>query len=210
MKYGLIGRKLTHSFSPDIHRMLGKEDDYKLMELEPEELDEFFAKRQFKGINVTIPYKETVLKYLDEISDEAKEIGAVNTIVNNHGKLYGYNTDVKGLYVMFRHPGIYDFRDKYVYVLGTGGAAKAAGYAAKMYGAMRVLYVSRTQKPGAITYKEFYKDKEYVNIIINATPVGMYPNIDDSPILLSGFKELSAVYAIWFKLKKNTHFIVPN
>ncbi|MBR5505780.1 MAG: shikimate dehydrogenase, partial [Clostridia bacterium] len=95
MQYGLIGRKLAHSFSKEIHESIG-DYAYTLKELEPQELDDFMTQRDFKAINVTIPYKEAVMPYLDNISDFAQKIGAVNTIVNRDGKLYGYNTDCLG------------------------------------------------------------------------------------------------------------------
>jgi shikimate dehydrogenase len=128
MEYGIIGRTLKHSFSVEVHRSFGY--GYELKELEPEELEEFFRKREFKGINVTIPYKTEVMKYLDEIDEWAEEIGAVNTVVNQKGKLKGYNTDIFGMKKMIEKMGV-TLEDKRVLILGTGGTSKTAEFVAK-------------------------------------------------------------------------------
>ncbi|MBR3953521.1 MAG: hypothetical protein IKJ82_07975 [Oscillospiraceae bacterium] len=104
MEYGLIGEHLPHSFSPEIHKRIG-DYKYEIKELEPEELENFLEKREFKGINVTIPYKQAVIPFLDEIDENAKAIGAVNTIVNRNGRLFGYNTDFGGLKALLNAPG---------------------------------------------------------------------------------------------------------
>ena len=121
MEYGLIGEKLTHSFSKEIHGRLA-DYEYELTELPRERLDDFMSRRAFRAINVTIPYKEAVIPYLDELSDEARRIGAVNTVVNRGGKLVGYNTDFGGLCGMLRYAGI-DLAGKKVLILGSGGRA---------------------------------------------------------------------------------------
>ena len=191
MEFGLIGEKLGHSFSREIHKSL-RGYDYELRELRPDEVREFFAKREFRGINVTIPYKETVIPYLDEIDEAAREIGAVNTVVNREGKLFGYNTDYTGMRDLILREGI-DPAGKKVLVLGSGGTSKTAMTVAKSLGAETVLRVSRTKRDNCITYieaREFHADAQ---IIINATPVGMYPNGDACPIDIEAFPKLTGV-----------------
>lgn len=176
MEYGLIGEHLGHSFSREIHRMLSA-DAYELHEVSREGLDAFMRERSFKGINVTIPYKESVIPYLDYISDDAKAIGAVNTIVNRGGKLFGYNTDFEGLKLMAIRSNI-DFTGRHVLILGVGGAAKTAHAVAASLGAGSVTHAARSPKDSDIdiySLKTGGKSFNY-NIIINATPVGMFPN----------------------------------
>ena len=122
-KYGCIGRKLTHSFSKEIHARLA-DYQYDLIELEEDEIGPFFEKKDFAAINVTIPYTQTVISYLDEVSDVAQRIGAVNTIVNRDGRLYGYNTDYYGMKALIKKAGI-DMGGKKVLILGTGGTSKS-------------------------------------------------------------------------------------
>ena len=149
MKYGLIGERLGHSFSKDIHGMLSG-DPYELVEIERSALDAFMHKADFKGINVTIPYKEAVMPYLDTISGPARKIGSVNTIVNKDGRLFGYNTDFGGLLEMARNTGI-DFKGRGVLVLGAGGAAKTAAAVAQELGASSVTQSSRHPAPGQLS-----------------------------------------------------------
>ncbi len=191
MLYGLIGEKLGHSYSKEIHRAIA-DYDYHLKEIVPSELEDFIKKKEFNGINVTIPYKERVIPYLDVVSDEAKAIGSVNTVVNKKGKLYGYNTDVLGMIAMITHYGI-DLNGKKVLVLGTGGTSKTANAAAKKLGAKEILTVSRSGGNGKITYSEAVQLHSDAEIIINTTPVGMYPNTEDCPIDISCFSRLSGV-----------------
>ena len=139
--YGCIGKKLTHSFSKEIHAKLA-DYEYKLIELTEEEIPAFFEKKDFAAINVTIPYKQTVIPYLDSISDIAKRIGAVNTVVNKGGKLYGYNTDYYGMTALIGRVGL-ELRNKKVLVLGTGGTSKTARVVASDLGASEILTVSR-------------------------------------------------------------------
>ena len=191
MIYGLIAEKLGHSFSKDIHsRLFGY--DYELKELPRDELDAFLKKREFKGINVTIPYKESVIPYLDYISDEAAAIGAVNTIVNDGGILKGYNTDFSGLCALIDKNRI-ELKDKKVLILGSGGTSKTAQAVARYKGARAVLRVSREAKADCITYTEVLSHHTDADVIINTTPVGMYPNIGRSPIDLAPFSRLLAV-----------------
>ncbi len=189
MEYGLIGEKLPHSFSKEIHEKLAGYD-YQLKELTPAQLPAFLEKRDFKGINVTIPYKQTVIPYLDELDEKARAIGAVNTIVNRDGKLYGYNTDYDGMVALIRHAGL-SLEGKTVLILGTGGTSKTAMAVAKDLGAASVQRVSRTGREGAISYEE--AQRLPVQILINTTPSGMYPNPDGQPMDLSRFGWLEGV-----------------
>lgn len=191
MEYGCIGKKLPHSFSKIIHEKIG-DYSYKLVELTEEELPKFMEKRDFKAINVTIPYKESVIPYLYEMSDTAKNIGAVNTVVNRDGKLYGYNTDFYGMTALIKKNGI-DFNGKKVAVLGTGGTSKTANAVAKSLGTESVIKVSRNKTDSTVTYDELYSEHTDIDIIINTTPVGMFPQIYASPVNLSRFSSLSGV-----------------
>lgn len=191
MKYGCIGRKLGHSFSKIIHNEL-YDGDYRLFELEPEEIDGFMTKRDFRAINVTIPYKQTVIPYLSYISEEAKKIGAVNTVVNKNGVLYGYNTDYAGMTFLIKENGI-DLRGKKVLILGSGGTSKTANAVAHDLGAKQVLRVSRNGSDGAVTYDEMYKNHTDADVIINTTPVGMYPDNSGLSADISKFPALSGV-----------------
>ena len=191
MKYGLLGEKLGHSFSKEIHARLA-DYEYELRELNAEELDALFRKKDFEAVNVTIPYKQTVIPYLDEISERAKTIGAVNAVVNRNGKLFGDNTDFAGMRALALHAGA-DMKNKKVLVLGTGGTSKTACAVAKDLGAREVLRVSRTKKEDAVTYEEAAEKHSDAQIIINTTPVGMFPTTNASPIDLSAFPKLEAV-----------------
>ncbi|MBQ6718257.1 MAG: AAA family ATPase [Clostridia bacterium] len=191
MEYGCIGEKLTHSFSKEIHNLLF-DYDYEIREIPKGELQAFMTKRDFKAINVTIPYKQDVIPFLDEISDTAKQIGAVNTIVNRGGRLYGYNTDFSGLIALIKLNGI-TLEGKKVLILGSGGTSKTAVAVAEYLGALSVKRVSRTAKEDCITYEEAYKNFAVAEVIINTTPCGMYPNIIGEPINLDGFPKTEAV-----------------
>jgi shikimate dehydrogenase len=191
MEYGLIGEHLPHSFSKIIHEKLAPYS-YELHELRPDEVDSFMRGKEFKGINVTIPYKQTVIPYLDEISDQARSIGAVNTVVNRNGRLCGYNTDYFGMKSLIARLGI-DPAGKKVLILGTGGTSKTAFAVATDMGASEVYKVSRTGKEGVPTYEEAYERHTDAQIIINTTPCGMYPAIDDCPLDLSRFPDLCGV-----------------
>lgn len=205
MKYGLIGAKLSHSFSKEIHNRLF-DYDYELLELSVEELKDFFEKRDFIGINVTVPYKETVMQYLDDISIEAQQIGAVNTIINKDGKLYGYNTDFFGLKRLLCKNNI-SIEGKNVAVLGTGGTSKTANAVCKSLNAGEIITVSRSMKTGCITYSELYNRQERIDVIINTTPCGMFPDIDGCPVGVSQFSRLNAVAdAVYNPLK--TEFVL--
>ena len=189
MKYGLIGEKLGHSFSKTVHSKIA-DYEYCLFEIAKADLNTFMQKRDFCGINVTIPYKQAVIPYLDYISDEAKSIGAVNTVVNKNGKLYGYNTDFFGLKLLIEKNNI-EITNKTVLILGSGGTSKTAKAVCESLSAKEIFTVSRSGGEGLITYEEAYTKN--AQIIINTTPLGMYPNIDAKPIKLEGFNGLEAV-----------------
>lgn len=188
MEYGCIGRKLSHSFSKTIHNELC-DYEYELVELEPEELESFFAKRDFKAINVTIPYKRDVMPFLDKIEENAARIGAVNTVVNRGGALYGYNTDRDGMIALIRKVGI-DPAGKKAAVLGSGGTSRTALAVLRELGAGEVLRVSRSGGEGLITYDEIPED---IDIIVNTTPCGMFPNLEGAAVDISRFPRLSGV-----------------
>ncbi|MBE6581996.1 MAG: shikimate dehydrogenase [Ruminococcaceae bacterium] len=192
MKYGLIGEKLTHSFSPEIHKKLG-DYPYELVELNKEQIGAFMTEKDFSAINVTIPYKKEVIPYLDEISDEAKKIGAVNTVVNRNGKLYGYNTDYIGMSRLIMRVTDGKKLSGKVLILGTGGTAVTAKVVAHDLGADEIITVSRTKTDETVTYTEAIELHTDASFIINCTPVGMYPNDFESPIDLTPFTQLSGV-----------------
>lgn len=202
MKYGLIGEHLTHSYSCDIHAQIA-DYEYELCELRPEEVGPFLEKRDFCAINVTIPYKQTVMPYLDEISETAQRIGAVNTIVNRGGVLYGDNTDFAGMRALSENIGL-SLAGKKVLILGTGGASKTAQALAKFMGAEEYYCVSRFGRDGSITYERAIADHADAQVIINATPVGMFPRSAGRPIDISAFPALEGVLdAIYNPLRTN-------
>ena len=191
MEYGCIGEKLSHSFSKIIHARLA-DYNYELCEIPRGELDSFMKKADFKAINVTIPYKQAVIPYLYYISDTAKKIGAVNTVVNKNGKLYGYNTDFSGLRSLILRQGA-DLKGGKALILGSGGTSKTAAAVAEDLGAKEIYRVSRSGADGAITYNDAYKKHSDATAIINTTPCGMYPNIGVSAIDLSRFENVKSV-----------------
>ena len=191
MKFGCIGEHLPHSFSKEIHAHLAS-NDYVLRELTPQDVGAFLEARDFLGINVTIPYKQTVMPYLDEIDEAAEAIGAVNTVVNRDGRLYGYNTDFGGMRALIERAGI-GMKNRKVLVLGTGGTSRTARAVAASMGAGETVTVSRTAKDGAVTYEDAYRSHTDAEIIINTTPCGMYPKIDGCPIDVERFPRLCGV-----------------
>ena len=187
-RYGLIGEKLGHSFSAVIHPKLA-DYDYKLISIPKDEIDDFMKKRDFAALNVTIPYKQTVMPYCDILTDVAKKIGCVNTLVmQKDGKLLGDNTDYSGFLSMARKAGV-DFNGKKVLILGSGGTSLTARTAAADSGAKEVIIVSRK---GEVNYQNVY-DIADAEIIVNTTPVGMYPNNGTSLVDLSKFPKLCGV-----------------
>ncbi|MBR4287111.1 MAG: shikimate dehydrogenase [Clostridia bacterium] len=200
MEYGCIGEHLKHSFSKEIHNALA-DYSYKILEIERENLKDFFIKKDFKAINVTIPYKQEIIPYLDEISLEAKRINAVNTVVNRDGKLYGYNTDFYGLKALIERENV-SLKGKKVLVLGSGGTSNTAVAVAEFLGAKAVVKVSRNPKDGYVTYEDVYKKYTDFEIIINTTPCGMFPNIGSSAVDLKQFTSLEGVFdAVYNPLK---------
>ena len=191
VEYGLIGKKLGHSFSAPIHEQLTGEP-YELREIAPEELDAFMRGKDFRAINVTIPYKQAVIPYLDEISETARAIGAVNTVVNRYGKLYGDNTDCDGLTRLILRV-CPDPAGKKTLVLGTGGTSRTAVYAARMLGADPVIRVSRGGREGAATYEEARRMHSDAALIINTTPCGMFPHDGEAPVSLGDYPGTQAV-----------------
>ena len=192
MQYGLIGEKLSHSFSKEIHESLASYS-YELCEIARENLADFLAKREFSAINVTMPYKKEVIPHLDEVSEVANELQAVNCIVNKTGRLYGYNTDYFGMRDLILRSRI-DLSGKKVLILGTGGTSRTSSLVCKDLGADKIIRVSRNANDGAITYEEAYKNHIDADVIINTTPVGMYPDCENSPLDLSNFSNLCAVF----------------
>lgn len=189
MNCGLLGRTLRHSYSPQIHSYLG-DYPYALFEVEPDELDSFFHSNPFSGINVTIPYKKAVIPYCDELSDCAKKIGAVNTIVRRDGKLIGHNTDYFGFQSMVLKMNL-SLQGQKVLVLGSGGTSVTAVTVLEEMGA-NVVVISRS---GTNNYENIQLHSDAV-AIVNATPVGMYPNAGKSPVDLALFPNLKGVLDI--------------
>ncbi len=188
MTYGLIGEKLRHSYSKEIHAYFG-DYDYQLCELAPQALPDFLSKRDFSAINVTIPYKEAVIPYLDRIDAAAAAIGAVNTVCRVGARLYGYNTDFAGLSDLIDRVGV-PLLGATVLLLGSGGTAKTAAAVCRAHGAKEVVTVGRTARPSVISYEQAYTDYTHATYIINATPVGMYPAENAMPIRLDHFPML--------------------
>ena len=186
MKCGLLGRKLGHSYSPQIHAMLG-DYSYELFEKEPEELEDFLKNGDFHGINVTYPYKKAVIPYLDELTPIAQKLGAVNTIVRRDGKLIGHNTDYFGFQRLL--DSLHNRMDgSKVLVLGSGGASNTAVAVLKDRGC-QVTVISRS---GENNYDNLHLHKDAL-FIVNTTPVGMYPNTGISPLNLSQFPQILGV-----------------
>ena len=192
MQCGLLGRTLGHSYSPQIHGLLGSYA-YDLFETEPEDVAHFLKTGRFQGLNVTIPYKQTVIPYLDELSPAAKALGAVNTIVRREdGSLIGHNTDYFGFSYLLRASGL-DVSGKKVLVLGTGGASKPVTAVLREAGA-QVVSISRS---GEDNYDNLSRHCD-ASLIVNTTPVGMYPGNGAAPLHLAGFPKLEGVLDIIF------------
>ncbi|MCR4936070.1 MAG: hypothetical protein K5990_06250 [Oscillospiraceae bacterium] len=191
MRYGLLGEHLPHSFSKEIHERLGLYR-YELIELAPSELGDFLRRRDFGGVNVTIPYKQAVIPYLDELSPRARAIGAVNTVVNRAGRLLGDNTDYGGLAALLRRTGL-ELRGKKVLILGTGGTSLTARAVATDALAAAVLRVSRSGRDGAVTYEAAVAEHPDTQVLLNTTPCGMYPEPEALPIDPGRFPALEGV-----------------
>lgn len=187
MKFGLLGRKLGHSYSPIIHKKLG-DYSYELFEREPDEIKDLIKRQDIRGLNVTIPYKQEVMKYCDEITQRARSIGCVNTIIkNDEGKIIGDNTDYAGFeYILDRND--IQVEDKNVLILGNGATSKTVGAVLADRGA-RVVKLGRTTNPNLSDIYDFVD----TYIIVNTTPVGMYPNNLKTLVDLDKFSKLSSV-----------------
>ena len=187
MKYGLIGEHLGHSYSKQIHERIS-DYTYELHPVSPQELESFIRRDDYSGINVTIPYKKAVIPLLDEISEEAGRIGSVNTIVRRKGGLYGYNTDYYGFMYMAKRAGI-SFSNLKTLILGTGGTSVTAKAVAADMGASEIVVVSRN---GDVNYENICEHID-AEIIVNTTPVGMYPDNAGRIVALERFPKLRGV-----------------
>ena len=186
--YGLLGRKLGHSWSVPIHKAL-ECANYQLIELEPEDLGDFLRREDIGGLNVTIPYKRDVMPYCDIIDPAAADIGSVNTLVHRGGKLYGYNTDIDGFCYMLRRAKI-SLVGRKVVILGSGGASLTAQAAARREGAREVVVVSRSGSDNYENLPERHKDAQ---VLVNTTPVGMWPDLEGRPLDLTRLPALEAM-----------------
>ena len=198
MEYGLIGEKLGHSYSPMIHARL-TDYRYELREVAPENLHDFLISRDFRGLNVTIPYKQAVLPYCDALSETAREVGCVNTlVVRPDGSLYGHNTDIGGFIHMLRCAGI-DPKGRKAAVLGSGGTSLTARTALKRLGAREIIVVSRK---GPVDYEALYAQHSDTEILVNTTPVGMYPKNGVSPVDLDRLPMVCGVADVIYNPEK--------
>lgn len=191
MRRGLIGEHLGHSYSQRIHETLGGYP-YELIEVAPQDLDAWMKNKDFAALNVTIPYKKAVIPYLEELDERARRIGAVNTIVNDHGRLIGKNTDYYGCRFMLEQAGI-EIQDRKVILLGNGGAAQAVQAVLEDLGAAAIVKVKRNPSPETLTYEEAYRDHSGAQVIVNTSPVGMFPAQEGIPVELDRFPQLESV-----------------
>ena len=212
MKCGLLGRKLGHSYSPQIHAMLGSYS-YALFEKEPEEIEAFLKCGDWAGINVTVPYKKSVIPYLDELTPTAEKLGAVNVIVRRNGRLIGHNTDFFGFQTMLNASKL-DISGKKALVLGSGGASNTVCAVLNDDGA-EVVIISRS---GENNYTNLHLHKDAA-LIVNTTPVGMYPNTGIAPVDLEQFPNLQGVLDVVYNpsrtkllldAEKNTNLVCAN
>lgn len=188
MKFGLLGRTLGHSFSPRIHSALGN-TNYELFECEPSQLQEFFADPELQGINITIPYKVNALEACDVVDPRAERIGCVNTMVRKDGKWHGYNTDYDGFVFTLQHAGI-DVAGKECIILGDGASSATVHVALEDLGAKNIVHLSRKTAPFYGDAPNYY---ETAQIIINCTPIGMYPHNPANLIDITQFSKLEGV-----------------
>lgn len=188
MKFGLLGRTLGHSFSPRIHNALGN-TNYELFEREPSQLQEFFANPELQGINITFPYKVNALEACDVVDPRAERIGCVNTMVRKDGKWHGYNTDYDGFVFTLKHAGI-DVSGKECIILGDGASSATVHVALEDLGAKSITHLSRKTAPLYTDAPNYY---ETAQIIINCTPIGMYPHNPASLIDIMQFSKLEGV-----------------
>ena len=194
MEYGLIGESLSHSFSKYLHEKY-LNTNYELVSLSKEELKDFFKRKDFKGINVTIPYKKEVIQYLDEVDYYVKRCGSCNTIINEKGKLKGYNTDYYGFkFLLLERNVVINYKN--VAILGSGGTFDTIKEVIKDLKAKNIYCISRTKKENTYTYEELYNLE--VDVLINTTPVGMYPNNNEVIVDINKFNKLEAVIDVIF------------
>ncbi len=206
IEFGLIGNPLGHSFSPEIHQALA-DYDYQLFPMDEEKLEQLLTEKTFKGLNVTIPYKEKVIDYLDEIDPYAEKIGAVNTIVNENGHLKGYNTDILGMRDLLASNQIDIYQQK-VLILGTGGTSKTAKVLCEELEAKEIILVSRQASVEFCSYEQVSQLHHDADIILNTTPCGLAPSgIGQSPISLAHFPQLRAVVDVLYNPLR-TQFII--
>ena len=184
MKYGLIGEHLGHSFSKEIHEGIA-DYKYELREIEPDKLGEFFEGAEFFGINVTIPYKEKCIPYLQFVSQNAQKIGAVNTVKNENGRLCGYNTDYMGMKALILKNNI-DLKGKKALILGGGGTSKTGRVVLTDLGVREIVRVGLDAESPDVTYDEVAKKHADAEFILNTTPVGMYPKFSPAEPLSHG------------------------
>lgn len=201
IEYGLLGETLGHSFSPQLHRAFG-DYDYCLLPTKRDAVVQLLAQRPFRGLNITMPYKQMVMPLCDEIDARAAQIGAVNTIVNCDGRLIGYNTDIDGLLYMAQRSHI-DLQQKKVLILGSGGTSRTAIAAAQLCGAREIVVISRN---GDNNYTNLHRHVD-ADCIINTTPVGMFPNCGQSPIDLTQFPYLSGVLDVVYHPLRTALFL---
>jgi|LSQX01.1.fsa_nt_gb shikimate dehydrogenase len=187
--YYLIGKKIGYSYSPYIHKNLGL---YNYQVKEMNDISSLLSLKEFNGLNVTIPFKEEVVKYLDYLDPIVEEIGVCNTIVNNKGKLYGYNTDYAGFKYLLSKNNIV-IKDKTCYILGSGATSKTIKLVLKELGAKKIVTVSRAKKGLDFLNYQDLKNDYYCEVLINTTPVGVYPDFDKSVVGLKGFKKVETV-----------------
>ena len=202
LEFGLLGEHLAHSFSPAIHRQLGGYD-YQLVELSPEQVGPFLRQGQFRGLNVTIPYKKTAMRFCDQLSPAAQRIGSVNTIIKRpDGTLYGDNTDYDGFLYLLRSAGA-QIRGKKALVLGSGGASLTVHTVLSDLGVGQAVGISRK---GSDNYENLERHQD-AELIVNATPVGMYPNVEASPVDLAQFPHCGQVFDLIYNPSR-TRFLL--
>ena len=194
MEYGLLGNPLGHSLSPQLHRYFG-DYDYRLYAVRPEEMADILRRREFRGLNVTIPYKQAAVAFCDELTARARRAGCVNTLIFRDGVLTGDNTDLFGLETMLEKGGVRPAGKK-VAILGSGGTAHTARAVCDFLGAREIVVVSRR---GPVDYAALYARHADSEILINTTPVGMYPRVDEQPVDLSRFSRLEGVADVIYR-----------
>ncbi len=198
-QFGLIGKTLTHSHSPFLHEMLG-DSPYTLFPLDENDFPSFMENRRFDGVNVTIPYKQAVIPYCSHLDETAREIGAVNTLVNLNGALHGYNTDAEGFALLLSSLP-QSIKGKTALILGNGGTSCTARYVLARMGAGPIWVATRNPSKDLLSYDEA-QNKSDVQLLINTTPVGMYPNNGQLPLSLDSFPNLEAVVDVVYNPAK--------